>query len=337
MKKRVTIKDIAKLAGVTHPTVSRVINNNPVIGEKTRTKVLKIIKELKYQPNLIARGLVNKKTKVFVLITPVLDPHILPIIKGVEESCKKYDYALMIKSTDYWADERLSYLQIAENWLVDGIFILNDVYYKTIPAKVKKLQNEKIPFVFINKYLGSKKVNTVSIDNYDAVYQAIKHFVSLGRERIGTLSGGLRPVDGVERFEGYKEALKKFNLEYDESIVKHSYWDREEAYEDMKSMLYAVNKRPDAMFCANDWMAMGAIKAIQEKGLKVPEDIAVIGFDDIETGRYIKPSLTTLRPPLEDIGDKAIKLLLKVIEDPDTPIDEISLKADLRVRQSTIG
>ncbi len=337
MKKRPTIKDIARIAGVTHSTVSRVITNNPTIGKETRVRVLQIIKEVNYQPNLIARGLVRKKTRAFALITPVLDPHILPIIKGIEESCKNYNYALMIKSTDYWADESLSYLQIVENWLVDGILILNDVYYKRIPAKVKKLQHEKVPFVFINKYLGSGKVNTVSVDNYDAVYQAIEHLVSLGRRRIGILSGGLKPVDGVERFEGYKEALKRFNLEYDESIVRHSNWDCHEAYEEMKSMLYTVTKRPDAMFCVNDRMAMGVIRAIQEKGLKVPEDIAVVGFDDIETGRYIKPSLTTLKPPLEDIGDKAIKLLLKIIENPDAPVEEVSLKTRLRVRQSTVG
>lgn len=340
MKKRPTIKDIAKIAGVTHSTVSRVITNNHAIGKETRVKVLQIIKKLNYQPNLIARGLVRKKTRALALIAPPLDPHVLPIIKGIEESCKEYNYALMIKSTDYWADEGASYFQIAENWLVDGILILNNVYYnyKRIPANVKRLQRERIPFVFINKYLGSKKVNTVSVDNYDGVYQTIEHLVSLGRRRIGAMmSGDLMPVDGVERFEGYKEALKKFNLEYDEDIVRYSNWDYNEAYEEMKSILYGAAKQPDAMFCANDRMAMGVIKAIEEKGLKVPEDIAVVGFDDIEAGRYIKPSLTTIRSPLEDIGNRAINLMMEVIEDSEKPIQEISLKAKLIIRESSNG
>jgi len=337
MKKRLTIKDIAKIAGVDHSTVSRVINDNPSIGEETKLRVLEIIKRVNYQPNLIARGLIRKKTAAVALITPVLDPHVLPIIKGVEESCKSNNYALMLFSTDYWADERLSYLQVVENWLVDGILILNDVYYKDIPDNVKKLQEEGIPFVFINKYLGTKKVNTVSVDNYDAVYQAISHLVSLGHKRIGTIMGGLKAVDGLERFDAYKKALKKLKIEYDKSIVGDAGFGENEAYEETKRILSASSQRPTAMFCANDLMAIGAIRAIQEKGLKVPKDVAVVGFDDIETGRYFRPSLSTVKPPLESIGDFAIKLLMKIIENPQRPIEEIPLKTRLIIRESSGG
>jgi len=335
MKKRPTIKDIARIAGVTHPTVSRVINNNPAISEETRTRILEIIRRVNYQPNLVARGLVRKKTRAVALITPVLDPHVLPIIKGVEEICKLNNYALMLFSTDYWVDESLSYLQVVENWLVDGILILNDVYYKDIPDNVKKLQKEEIPFVFINKYLGTKKVNTVSVDNYDAVYQVISHLVSLGHKRIGTIIGGLKAVDGFERFDAYKKALKKFKIEYDKSIVGDAGFGENEAYEEMKRILSASSQRPTAMFCANDLMAIGVIRAVQEKGLKVPKDVAVVGFDDIETGRYFKPTLSTVKPSLELIGDFAINLLMKIIEDPQRPVEEIPLKARLIIRESS--
>lgn len=337
MKKRPTIKDIARIAGVTHPTVSRVINNNPAIGEETRMRVLEIIKRVNYQPNLVARGLVRKKTRALAFITPVLDPHLLPIIKGIEETCKKHNYALMLFSTDYWADETLSYFKVVENWLVDGVLILNDVYYKDIPDNVKKLQAERVPFVFINKYLGTRKVNTVSVDNYDAVHKVIGHLVNLGHKRIGTLSGGLMAVDGFERFDAYKKALKGFNLKYDDSIVGHAGFGEKEGYEEMKKILYSSSRsrRPTAMFCANDMMAIGAIGAIREKGLKVPQDIAVVGFDDIQVSSYFKPTLSTVRPSLEDIGDKAIDLLVKIIEDPERPIEEISLESRLIVRESS--
>ncbi|MCK4797159.1 MAG: LacI family DNA-binding transcriptional regulator [Spirochaetes bacterium] len=335
MKKRPTIKDIAKTAGVTHSTVSRVINNNPVISDETKEKVLKIMKDMDYQPNLIARGLVRQKTNTFALITPILDPHVLPLIKGVEASCKNHNYALMLLSTDYWADESQSCLQVVENWLVDGILILNDVYYKDIPSPIKKLQNKKMPFVFINKYLGTKEINTVAIDNYDAVYKVISHLFKLGHKRIGTITGGLIAVDGVERFEGYKLALKKFNLNYDENLVGHGGFGENEAYDEMKRILYTSSQPPTAMFCANDLMAIGAIRAIQEKGLKVPDDIAVAGYDDIKAGHYFKPSLTTVRPPLEDIGIKAVMLLTEIVKNPEREIEEIVLQARLIVRESS--
>ncbi len=337
IEKRPTIKDIARIASVDHSTVSRAINNNPGMGEETRRRILKIVRKVDYQPNLIARGLVKKKTRAFALITPVLDPHVLPILKGIEEACKRYNYALMLYSTDYWADESLSYLQIAENWLVDGILILNDVYYKDIPVNVKKLQSKNVPFVFINKYLGTTKVNTVGIDNCDAVYQAIKYLVSLGHKRIGTITGGLKAVDGFERFDAYKRALKAFDLEYDENIVGDAGFGENEAYEEMKKMLCSSSQRPTAMFCANDLMAIGAIRAIQAKGLKVPEDVAIVGFDDIREGRYFKPTISTIRPPLEAIGDSAIKLIMKIIENPERPIEEIPLKARLIIRESSGG
>jgi len=336
IKKRPTIKDIAKAANVTHSTVSRIINNSPVIGKETRMRVLKIIEKMDYQPNLIARGLVKKRTQVLALITPVLDPHILPIIKGVEESCKGYNYSLMLYSTDYWADEGMSYLQIAENWLVDGILILNDVYYKKIPADIKRLQRRNIPFIFINKYLGTGQVNTVSVDNYEAVYQAIKHLVSSGHKRIGTLIGGIRAVDGFERFDAYKKALEMFNLRYDESIVGDAGFGENEAYEEMRKILsLSSRKYPTAMFCANDRMAIGAIRAIQERKLRVPQDIAVVGFDDIETGRYFKPTLTTIKPPLETVGKVSVRLMMKIIENPKRQIEEIPLRARLIIRESS--
>lgn len=334
MKKRPTIKDIARIAGVTHSTVSRVINDNPAISEETKIRILEIIRKIDYHPNLIARGLVRRKTHAFALIAPELNPHVLPIIRGVVDTCKRHNYGLMLFSTDYWADEGLSYVEVAKNWLVDGVVIYNVVYRKDISEAVKQLQKENIPFVFINKYLGAKKVNTVSIDNYDAVLKSITHLVELGHKRIGILNGSLMSVDGVERFEGYKEALKKFNLEYDENIVGNADFNDTEAYEEMKKILCS-SKRPTAMCCANDLMATGAVKAIEEKGLKVPQDIAIVGFDDWEGARFFKPALTTLRPPLEDIGAKVIDLMMKLIEDPKRDIEEVPLQAKLIIRASS--
>ncbi len=335
MKKKPTIKDIAKKAGVTHVTVSRVINDSPLVKDETRTRILEIIRKMDYQPNLIARSLVRKKTRALAFITPDLNPHVLRIVRGIANIVRRHNYALMLFSTDDWTDEVFSYTWVVRNWLIDGILIFNVHYHKEITDNVKRLQSENIPFVFINKYLGLNKVNTVSVDNFDSVFKAISHLADLGRKRIGILNGSLMSVDGVERFEGYKKALGELGLGYDESIVGYANFDHGMAYEEMKRILCSSPQKPTAMFCATDLMALAAIRAIEEKGLKVPEDISIVGFDDIETGRYFKPSLTTIKPPLEDIGEKAIELLFKVIKDPRRPIEEIPLKASLIIRQSS--
>ena len=161
--------------------------------------------------------------------------------------------------------------------------------------------------------------------------------VSLGHKRIGTITGGLKAVDGFERFDAYKKAQKSFELGYDKKIVGDAGFGENEAYEEMKRILATSSQRPTAMFCANDLMAIGAIRAIQEKGLRVPKDVAVVGFDDIEAGRYFKPALSTVKPPLEAIGGFAIELLMKIIENPQRPIEEIPLKARLIVRESSGG
>ncbi|MDD5737201.1 MAG: LacI family DNA-binding transcriptional regulator [Candidatus Omnitrophica bacterium] len=334
MKKRPTIVDVAKSAGVTHSTVSRVINNNPAISQETKTKVLQVISEMRYQPNLIARSLVRKKTRSFAIIAPDLHPHVLPILKGITDTCRRNNYALMLFSTDYWADEGLSCSEIVRNWLVDGVIIYNVAYHKDIPDNVKELQKEGVPLVFIDKYLGTKKVNNISLDNDDAMQQAVGHLVNLGHKKIGMMNGGLMSVDGIGRSEGYKNALKKFGLEYEENFTGNADFFFHEAYEEMKRILCFPSK-PDAMICANDEMAAGVIKAAQDRGLRIPQDIAVMGFDDWEGAKFLKPSLTTLRFPLEDIGGKAIDMMLSLIEDPKRPIEEVALRARLIVREST--
>ncbi|MFH1367548.1 MAG: LacI family DNA-binding transcriptional regulator [Elusimicrobiota bacterium] len=333
MKKHPTIKDIAKMAGTTHSTVSRVITGNATISEKMKTKVLRLMKKLHYHPNLIARGLVRKKTRAFAMIVPDLNPHVLPIVRGAAETCRIHNYGLMLFSTDYWMDENKYFVEVVKNWQVDGVLIYNVVYRKDVSATIKKMKKEKMPFVFINKYLGAKKVNTVSVDNKDAVFQAVSRLAGQGRSRIGMMNGGLISVDGVERFEGYKAALEKLGIKFDGNIVGNANFSGDEAYAEMKRILETA-ERPDAVFCANDEMATGVIRALRERNLSVPGDVSVIGYDDWEGARFFKPALTTLRPPLKEIGPLAIDLLMKVIKDPKRRIEEIGLKAELITRDS---
>ncbi len=336
MKKRVTIKDVARKAGVTHPTVSRAINDSPRVSEETKKRIRAVIAKLGYHPNLIARSLVRSKSRVIAVITPDLNPHVQPILRGVADACRRNNYALMLFSTEYWTDENLSYTRVVDNWRVDGMLIYNVVYQHAVSRDIQRLQSQNIPYVFINKYLRDRKTNSVSVDNADAVAQAVNHLRDLGHKRIGIMNGNMNSVDGVERFEGFKLALAAAGLSPDKRAVGCANYSDEEAFEEMQRILCRKD-RPTAMFCANDLMAMGVIRAAEAKGLKVPQDLAVVGFDDLEAGRYFRPALSTLRPPLQDVGGKAVDLLISTLQNPRKRPEQIPMKARLVIRDSSGG
>ena len=334
MKRRVTIKDVAKAAGVTHPTVSRAINDSPRVSEKTKKRIRRIISELGYRPNLIARSLVRSRSQVIAVITPDLNPHVQPILRGVADACRRNNYALMLFSTDYWAEEKISYTWVMDNWRVDGMLIYNVAYQRTGGSDIRRIQSYQTPFVFINKYLRDPKINSVSIDNAEAVAQAVNHFRELGHRRIGIMNGNMKSVDGVERFDGFKRALTAVGLSFDERNTGCANYSDEQAYEEMKRIL-CQTRPPTAMFCANDLMAMGVVHAAEEKGLSVPKDLAVVGFDDIEASRYFRPALSSLRPPLREVGERAVDLLIGILQNPRRKPEQIPMTAKLVIRDSS--
>ncbi len=335
VSKRVTIKDVAQMAGVTHTTVSRVIHNDERISDDTKARVREALNSLGYQPNLVARGLVNKRTQVVALITPELAPHTLPIVRSVAESCSKRDYAMMLFPTNTWTEESLSFEWVAQNWLVDGILVYNLIYHDEVPEQILDLQSRNLPFVFINKFLDYTTVNTVGIDNDDGVLQAVEHLKKLGHTRIGNLYGNMTSADGMVRYRAFQSALKRLDLPFIESLSECGYWYEDAACQNVKRILKAPEP-PTAVFCANDSMAIGALTAIKEEGLRVPEDIAVTGFDDLEAGRYIETPLTTVRAPMAEAGTGAFELLMDVLANPTRPPEQFRLKSELIVRASTV-
>ena len=328
-----TIKDVAQIAGVAHTTVSRVIHNDHRISDPTRQRVLKAMASVDYQPNLIARGLVRNRTQVIALINPEVAPFTLSIIRGAAETCSKHNYAMMLFPTNTWIMEALSFEWIAKNWLVDGIVVHNLIYHKTVPPEILEMQSRMSPFVFVNKFLRETQVNAVGVDNYHAVGLAVQHLVELGHRRIGAFYGDLTSVDGFERYDGFKVALKKAGLPSDESWSACGMWHDAAAHEEMRKMLDRPNP-PTALFCADDMMGIGAMKAIREKGLRVPQDISIVGYDDIETTSYIDVPLTTIRPPLAEVGTRSVDLLMAILQDPKRPPQQIALQAELVVRNS---
>ncbi|MBN1268431.1 MAG: LacI family DNA-binding transcriptional regulator, partial [Kiritimatiellae bacterium] len=237
MNKRVTIKDVAQKAGVTHTTVSRVIHNDHRISEPTRQRVQRALKALDYEPNLIARGLVRNKTQVVAVITPELWPHTVPIVRSIAENCSKRDYAMMLFPTNTWVRESLSFEHVVQNWLVDGVLVYNLIYHAQLPEEIVQFQTRNVPFVFINKFLDSSLVNAAGIDNDFAVDLAVEHLAGLGRKRIGTLHGNPTSVDGMERLRAFRNSMKRRGLALDEKLVACGLWYEDPSYREMQKML----------------------------------------------------------------------------------------------------
>jgi len=305
-KKRVTIRDVARVAGVTHPTVSRAIHNDERVSAETKKRINKAIRQLGYRPNLIARSLVNSKTRTIGLIVPELNPHVHPFVRGVSKVCSLHDYALMLFSTDYWQEERSSFFHIVDNWRVDGVLIYNVVYHEQYRKEIRQAKASPTPFVFIDKYLDQKNVNSVGVDNMQSIRMILEYLVELGHTRIGLMDGSPRSVDGHERHEAFINGLKEFNLSYRKQFCGVAHYSDQQAYDEMKHIL-SYKRHPTAMVCV----------------------------DDIPENRFFKPALTTIRPPHEEAAEKATEHLFHLINTPGSKYRQIALDAQLIIRDST--
>jgi DNA-binding LacI/PurR family transcriptional regulator len=331
---RVTIKTVAEAAGVTHTTVSRVIHDDSRISEKTADRVRAAMTRLDYRPNLIARGLVQNHTQVIALINPEVSPFAVPIIRSIAECCHDRQYAMMLFPTNTWLMEQLSFQWITQHWLVDGVIIHNLIQHAHVPQPILDLRAAKYPFVFINKFLDEADLNAVGVDDNDALDRVVRYLVELGHRRIGLLNGDLTSTDGYGRDRGFHRAMKNAGLPNPESRAACAMWRDTDAREATLRMLDQPDP-PTAFFCANDMMGIGALRACRERGLRVPQDISIVGYDDHEVAHHIETPLTTIRPPLAEVGKKSFDLMMRIIQERTRPPEQIRVPAQLVIRAST--
>ncbi len=335
-KSSITIKDIAKKAGVAHSTVSLVMNDREHVSPKLREKILKIANEMGYMPNMVARSLISKKSSTVGVVFPE-NPHFftityfLMIIEGIQNACKKYNRALMFFSLDQTKGE--SYYQISRKWLIDLMIIMNVDYTRDISKDIQDLRDNGIYFSFLTKYLGKEKVNSVCVDNYEGVRLALEYLASQGHKRIGFIAGNPNSADGPERFQAYKSLSKKFGFDQDEDLIAQGDFTFESGEREMPKLL-GLKKRPTAVFAASDYMAIGAMRVIKEQGLSIPKDIAVMGFDNTLEAAYVEPALTTVRQPLQEMGEKAVDLAIRSMNDENFEPQTLAIKPELIKRQS---
>ncbi len=328
-----TLEDIARMSGVSRSTVSRVINRDPNVKGETRQKVQNIIQSINFQPNLAARGLAVGRTGVIGLVIPTgiltifSDPYFPLLIQGVATACNALGYSVMLwlAEPEY---ERKSINQILYNGIVDGIIVSSMVMDEPL---IEKLMEGGRPFVMIGRSRAIDHMHYVDVDNRAGAYPGVSHILRTGRRRVAIVNGPLNTVVGAERYQGYQEALRERGVPFTYELVAEGEFTDMSGYLAMKSLL---PRRPDAVFACSDAMALGAMRAILETGLRVPEDVAVVGFDDIPTAATSQPSLTTVRQPIQRTGSVAAETLIDLIEHPDPQPRRIVLTTELVIRNS---
>ncbi|GAA3240581.1 LacI family DNA-binding transcriptional regulator [Dactylosporangium siamense] len=328
------LKDVAERAGVSVKTVSNVVNGYPHVRPDTRAKVEEAIAALEYRPNLSARNLRRGRTGIIALAVPEIGlPYFAELARHVVDAAAEHDWTVLIDQTNGSAEqERMVALGIRDH-LIDGI-IFSPL---ALTAADLATGSERAPMVLLGERVHHGPADHVAIDNVAAARDMTAHLIALGRRRIAAI-GAQHTAEGVTarlRLAGYTAALTAAGLPVDETlIVPASAWHRTDGAAGMRALL-ATGTRPDAVFCFNDTLALGALRALHEAGLRVPDDVAVAGFDGIEDGRFSVPTLTTIAPDKERLAQVAVELLAARLADPDgAPPQERLVDYELRRGES---
>ncbi|MEP7291364.1 MAG: LacI family DNA-binding transcriptional regulator [Chloroflexota bacterium] len=332
--RRTSLEDVAGKAGVSRSTVSRVINNDPNVKAETREHVLKIIEQERYNPSAVARSMVTGRTQVIGVVFPheyhvfFNDPYYFPaLLQGVASMATERDYAMLLWVRQSGEDAGIFYRRILQNGLMDGVIIASD----SKNSLVTYLADMGVPLATVERpSILQDRVSYVSIDNIGATRIAIEHLISLGRRKIALIAGATDNMDAQERLEGFRLVMADAGLPAD--MIVYGNFQRRSAYEATKLLL---DKDIDAIFACSDVMAQGAYEALYEAGLRVPDDVAVVGFDDLPTAAQLRPPLTTIRQPISEKGSAATSLLLDAIEGKTHAAQHVVLPTTLIIREST--
>lgn len=328
---KVTIKDIAKKADVSVTTVSRVLNNKPDVGDDTRAKILKIIDQLNYNPNSVARGLVMQKTHTIGLIIPdISNPFFPQVARAVEDKAQKLGYSVIFFNTDNNLEREKKAVELFQSKQVDGLIVSLSLGNEAV---LKTLKAADYPVVQIDRSASDKLYPLVSIDNQNSAYQLVEYLFKKGHRKIAHISGDLNTTTAQARMKGYKEALKDYKLELNSDYIIKGDYSQQSGLKAMEKLLN-LTERPTAVFAANDLSAAGAYKAIFAAGLEIPQDIAVAGHDDIDIASLLRPELTTMRQPKYDLGEKALTVLMEMIENNKFNLKNQILETNLIIRES---
>ena len=337
MYKKINIKDIARIAQVSHTTVSRALNDKSRIRQETKEKILSIAKELGYRPNFIARSLVLKRTRTLgLVITNIANPFYTELAQGIEKTATKLGYSIILCSTQSDISTEKQYIEMLRSKGVDGI-VFSSAHMED--PNIVALAEEEFPITLVNRRtyhpVVKEKVNYVGVDNILGGFLAVEHLIRLGHERIGVIGGSAESSVGLERLEGGKKALSTYGLEQRNDYFLEGNFLKKSGYERGKQFL-KMAELPTAIFAASDYMALGVCQAILEEGLRIPEDVALIGFNDIEFSSMQGIELTTIGQKKFEMGAIAVEMLVEKIEKGEerTSAKEVLLMPELIIRKT---
>ena len=326
----VTLKDVAKEAGVSISTVSRVIREQNAVRPETRKKVMEAIKKLNYYVDTTARAMVKKQTKTIGLsISDISNPFYPPLLRGVENTINKFGYSLILCNTDEDAEKEKQYLKVMLEKRVDGLIV--SLASPTNVSILKEFEKRNIPIVCVDRKAEDIEVDTVSVDNFYGSFAAVEHLLKLGHTRIAMISGIRGITTTEERIKGYIEALKKY--EADEPIIVEGKSTIEGAIEATEKVLKLDPLT--AIFSCNNLMTLGVYIGLKKNGKKIPKDIAVVGFDDLDWADALNPPPTVVSQPAYAIGSTAAQMVIqRILKEGPSKKQNIVLKTELIVRES---
>jgi DNA-binding LacI/PurR family transcriptional regulator len=327
----IKLEDIAKETGFSISTVSRVLSNSSYrVSEPIREKVLRVAATMGYEPNIAARSLRTDRTNTIgIIVDDLLSPFTPPIVRGIQDYLHEHGFLSLIVNSDWDPDQEQAAIKTLLSRPVDGIIFVEYSHQTTSEA----LERSHKPRVFVHRLFGSPIRNSVVPDDYYGASLATEHLIKLGHQRIGYINGPENWHTCRARLRGYQDTLASHDLPFEAALVQPGDWEMESGYAAAKTLL-SQNERPTAIFAANDAMAIGAIYAIQDAGLSVPEDMAIVGYDNRNFAKTVRPRITTVSMPVIEMGGVAAELLLKQIAEGRKEEEEIKVKGQLIIRET---
>jgi len=330
--RNITIKDVAQEAKVSIATVSRILNGKGNVSSALTKRVETAVKKMNYQLNDVARSLKIKESRSIGLIIPDIENPFFPaLVRGVQDMAQQHNYAVILCNTDGRVEEEEKYIQFLFNKRVDGMIFTESFNNK---KNMALLASTGIPMVLLDRRVEGMQASAVVTDNRLGAFMATEHLIQLGKQRIAFLNGSVKLSSGAERANGHRDALRTYHVEYDHQLVINGAFTYDSGYEAADNLVRS-GQSFDAIFASNDMIAIGAIECLATHHIRVPQDVGVVGFDDIRMAAWYKPALTTIRQPVYDMGRCAVTILVEQITGQRDDYSEEIFMPELMIRQSS--
>jgi DNA-binding LacI/PurR family transcriptional regulator len=329
--KLLSIKDIARMAKVSHSTVSRALQGSPLINPETAARIRRLAEESGYRASAVARSLVTRHTRTIgTVVTTIADPFAAGVVSGIEDAANDLGFSVFLANSNADPEREVRVVRSFEERRVDGIIVTASRAGAVYTSMIQKL---RVPIVLLNNQHASEFVQSVMIDNITASAEITAHLIGLGHRRIAYIGDRFGGQSDTERFSGYRQALDSADIPFEPELMVHGDGKPEGGIQAI-AQLISLSRRPTAVFCYNDMTALGALRQLRSHGLRIPEDISLAGFDDLYIAQYTEPPLTTIRQPMRQMGRMAMETLMQLLEGSESA-HSIKVPGELIVREST--